>query len=56
MKTIICCTNFGKEFCEEDIYAGDPIRYEIAAGPLQEICLLDQLHIPDLDNDKGILN
>lgn len=56
MKTIFCCTNFGQEICEEEINAGDPIRYEIAAGPLHEICLLDQLHIPDLDQNEEILN
>ena len=56
MKTIFCCTNFGQEICDEEINAGDAIRYEIAAGPLHEICLLDNLHIPDLDNDEDILN
>ena len=56
MITIYCCTNFDKEIASAEIHVGDAIRYEIAEGPLQEICLINDLDIPNLDQETVTTN
>jgi len=36
---------------DAEIHVGDAIRYEIAKGPLQEIYLINDLDIPNLDQE-----
>ena len=56
MITIYCCTNFNKEISSAEIHVGDAIRYEIAAGPLHEICLIEGLDIRNLDLETLVKN
>lgn len=51
IKILWACTNFGVTATEEDIFAGEPIRNEIAHGVLHEICLISKLDIPNLERD-----
>jgi len=51
MITIFYCTYFDKKIADAEIHVGDAIRYEIAEGPLHEICLIDNLEMPNLDQE-----
>jgi len=52
MKTQYVLLNFGKTVLKEPVEAGDPITNVLVDGVLREICLLDDLDIPNLDKDQ----
>lgn len=49
VKTFWACLNFAKIAYPKNLKQNDKIRDRIAAGPLHEICLLNDYDIRDLD-------
>ena len=51
MKTQYVLINFGKTVLKEPVNIGDPITNVIVDGVLREICILDKLEMPNLDQE-----
>lgn len=49
MKVVWTCPSFGISINEEPIKMGDMITTKMPTGILHEICLVDDLDMPDLE-------
>jgi len=52
MKIQYVLINFGKTFLKDPVEDGDPITNVIVDGVLREICILENLEMPNLDQEK----